>query len=148
MDIFRCQDWEERLALYLDRINEVGFAWGRHDCALFAADCVNAMTGVDPAERYRGKYDTARGAAEALRLYGAGTLLKTMKSIFWQVSVSHAQRGDVVMLDRTTTGICAGQYSWFVGREQARESLIPIPTSSCRFAFRVPYESVTASTGA
>jgi hypothetical protein len=67
MDIVRYSDWEERLAVYRDRVEEEPFVWGTHDCALFAAGCVNAMTGVDPAAAFRGTYDSRIGAAEALR---------------------------------------------------------------------------------
>lgn len=141
--IIRHQDWEDRLRTYLDRVKEDKFEWGTHDCALFSADCVNAMTGVDPAEVFRGTYDTARGAAEALRTHGGGTLLRTMRQWFGEAleSVHQAQRGDLVMLDRFTVGVCAGRYSWFVGREQGQEGLTIHPTASCRHAFRVPFEA-------
>lgn len=143
INLKRHDDWEERLSVYLDRVADEPFKWGSHDCALFAADCVLAMTGADPAEAYRGKYDTARGAAEALREHGAGTLLKTLRATFeTEVSVHFAQRGDVVMLDATTTGICVGRFSYFVGREQDHEGLAIIPTAQCRYAFRVPFEGV------
>lgn len=32
------------------------FAWGKNDCCLFAADAVQAITGVDIAADFRGKY--------------------------------------------------------------------------------------------
>lgn len=138
--LIRFSDWEDRLRTYLDRVQEEPFEWGQHDCALFAADCVKAMCGVDPAEAYRGTYYSARGAAEALRTYGAGTLLKTVTEWLGDSKSPHfAQRGDVVMKDRLTTGICAGRYSWFVGSEQGREGLTPFPTRDCRYAFSVPY---------
>ncbi|KQO06899.1 DUF6950 family protein [Sphingomonas sp. Leaf242] len=137
----RHQDWEERLSLYLDRVAEEPFKWGSHDCALFAANCVRVMTGDDPVEDFRDVYDTATGAALALREHGDGTLLKTMKSIFGEpISPHFAQRGDVMMFDRTTTGICVGRFSYFVGRQQGQEGLLTMPTSACRYAFRVPFE--------
>jgi len=137
----RFEDWEARLSVHLDIKAEQRFQWGVNDCALFAADCVKAMTGVDPAEAFRGQYDTSRGAALALREHGAGTLLKTMKAMFGEpISPHFAQRGDVVMRDATTTGICAGQFSWFMGEEGEREGLVYLPTAACRYAFRVPFE--------
>lgn len=140
-ELARFEDWEERLSLRLDIVADKPFAWGSHDCALFAADCVKAMTGVDPAEALRGRYDTQHGAALALREHGAGTLLKTLKAIFGEpISPHFAQRGDVVMLDRATTGICVGRFSYFVGREEGVEGLVVIPTAQCRYAFRVPFE--------
>ena len=136
----RFPDWEDRLRTYLDRVAEDPFVWGSHDCALFAASCVNAMCGVDPADGFRGTYTDARGAAQALKDHGAGTLLKTVKSWLGDPQAGHfAHRGDVVMRDATTTGICVGQFSWFVGQEQGENRLVPVPTASCRYAFRVPY---------
>lgn len=138
----RHQDWEERLSLYLDRVADQPFSWGEHDCALFSADCVKAMTGFDPAEAYRSKYDDARGAAIALREHGAGTLLRTLKSIFGEpISPHFAQRGDVVMRDARTAGVCVGRFSWFVGEEGSTQGLVPLPTAACGYAFRVPYAS-------
>ena len=140
-ELARFEDWEERLSLRLDNVADKPFEWGSHDCALFAADCVKAMTGFDPAEAFRSRYDTQHGAAVALREHGAGTLLKTLKAIFGEpISPHFAQRGDVVMLDRTTTGICVGRFSYFVGREEGVEGLLVIPTAQCRYAFRVPFE--------
>lgn len=42
------------------------FTWGANDCALFVADAVEAMTGVDIAEDFRGYSDEA-GAFDAIR---------------------------------------------------------------------------------
>lgn len=141
-NIVRYQDWEARLSVYLDRVAEEPFKWGTHDCALFASDCVLAMTGVDPAEAYRGTYDTVVGAAKALREHGAGTLLKSFTATFGEpISPHFAQRGDLVMLDPKTIGVCVGRHSWFVGREANQEGLVPLFTASCRYAFRVPFEA-------
>lgn len=119
---------------------EEPFAWGSHDCALFSASAVNAMCGVDPAAAFRGTYDTQRGAAEALKEHGEGTLLKTVRAWFpEEKSVHLAHRGDLVMKDATAVGICVGRYSWFVGREQGMERLVPVPTRDCRYAFTVPF---------
>lgn len=141
-ELARYDDWEARLSTYLDRVREEPFKWGSHDCALFAADCVKAQTGIDPAEAFRDQYSTQHGAAMALREYGAGTLLKTMKAWFGEpISVHFAKRGDLVMLNATTTGVCVGRYSYFVGREQGVEGLTIQATASCRYAFRVPFEA-------
>ena len=58
----RHQDWPERLAAVIDAAGETPFAWGSHDCCLFVCDCVEAMTGLDPAAPFRGEYDTRVGA--------------------------------------------------------------------------------------
>ncbi|WP_294196534.1 hypothetical protein [uncultured Sphingomonas sp.] len=99
------------------------------------------MTGFDPAEGLRGTYDSGRGAALALRERGAGTLLKTVKLWLGEpISVHFGQRGDIVMRDAYTVGVCVGPYSWFVGEAGGKAGLTTLPTASLRYAFRVPYE--------
>lgn len=140
--IARAPDWEERLAVYLDRVAQEPFAWGEHDCALFAMGAVKAMTGVDPAELYRGTYSDRSGSADALRTLGSGTLLKTITA--WFGTPKHpslAHRGDVVMRDRNTLGICVGLYCWFVGEEGSHAGLVALPTADCTKAFTVPYSA-------
>lgn len=144
--IVRYSYWEECLSNYLDRIREQPFDWGSHDCALMASGAVKAMTGTDPGEAFRGTYSTREGAAEVLRTLGAGTLLKTAISWFGPAKhPSQAMRGDLVMKDRTTLGVCVGQWSWFVGEEAGQEGLISWPTARCTKAFTVPFDAPASS---
>jgi len=54
MMITRSADWPLLLdALIYSRLH-TPFRWGAHDCCLFAADCIQAMTGADPARKLRG----------------------------------------------------------------------------------------------
>lgn len=149
-DIIRNSDWEERLANKLEQKRDVPFKWGSNDCALFAADCVLSMTGVDPAEAFRGLYDTKTGAAQALRDHGQGTLLKTVRHWFGEEKhVALAQRGDLVMQGSTALGVCVGQYSYFPGTEQNGlvEGLVFVPTAGCSRAFSVPFDKSEATNG-
>lgn len=142
--MIRHPDWHDRLATYLDRVSEEPFKWGEHDCALFAASAVQRMTGVDPAEDFRGTYDSYKGATEALREHGSGTLLKTVRDWFGpSISVHLAKRGDLVMRDARTLGVCVGQYSWFVAQIGAGVGLIALPTASCAYSFTVPFEAAS-----
>jgi hypothetical protein len=52
------------------------FAWGSNDCALFAADAVEAITGVDIAEDFRGKYTTKLGAIKAIKEITGGSTVE------------------------------------------------------------------------
>lgn len=38
------------------------FDWGVWDCSLFPAAWILELTGIDPARRWRGQYDTQEGA--------------------------------------------------------------------------------------
>lgn len=66
----RQKGWQGRLVAYLDAAGRRPFAEGRHDCALFAAGAVQAMTGLDYAADYRGRYTTTRGGLRVLRRDG------------------------------------------------------------------------------
>lgn len=57
MPLQRTQHWATRSyhRFLLDRAH-APFAWGKNDCALFSADAVQSITGVDIAAEFRGKY--------------------------------------------------------------------------------------------
>lgn len=85
------------------------FEWGKNDCCLFAADCVAAMTDVDPAAEMRG-YSTALAANRLVHAEGG---LQAMATRFLGVPVSpkFAAVGDVVLLEnegRQLLGVCNG----------------------------------------
>lgn len=89
------------------------FAWGAHDCALFAADGVEAMTGVDIAAEFRGKYSSEDGAVEVIREVcglSAGVTPTVADAaahcaeLHGLVELEHplkAQRGDLVVLEES-----------------------------------------------
>jgi len=127
------ENWHILMAEYLQSVRHNPFAWGSFDCCMFAADCIKAMSGVDPAAPFRDAYTDAATAITALRAYAGGLLIPTMEKVAanqdWQKveTVLRLQRGDVVIgnpdvealandvgLDGTL-GICAGTISLFVG---------------------------------
>lgn len=54
-----------------------------------------------------------------------------------------AQRGDIVMKDRTTLDVCVGLNSWFVGEEHGQQGLVAVPTSECTKPFTLPFASIS-----
>jgi len=50
------------LADYVQRTAPLPWAWGRQDCTIWAADWCLLRWGFDPACRFRGRYETERGA--------------------------------------------------------------------------------------
>lgn len=94
----RLPDWEQRLHDFLVDHADVQFGWGAKDCALFGADAVFALTGVDHGAAFRGKYDDAAGAAQALKTFGGGTILRTFDQFLPRVRAAFAQRGDLAMI--------------------------------------------------
>lgn len=102
----RLDNWESKLAAYLENVGP--FEWGKNDCCLFAANAVEAMTGVDPAKKYRG-YKTKLGAAKKIKdvgIEGAWTA-----EFGEPINPKLCQRGDVVFFDNggdPAVGVCIG----------------------------------------
>lgn len=108
----RAEDWPARLAAAIERARREPFAWGRQDCALFAADAVCALTGADPAEPFRGRYDDALSAARVLSELGG--LYQAMTDLMGDpLPALQARRGDLVLWVQTesgeTLGVCCGR---------------------------------------
>ncbi len=105
----RYPNWPQILETEIARAARRRFAWGKWDCALFAANVVRAMTGEDPAKAYRGRYKTEVGSRRALKRYGGGTLRRATTRALGAplASVKKAQRGDVVLF-KTLSGQTLG----------------------------------------
>lgn len=110
----RLRDWERRLGDYLREPGRDRFSWGDNDCALFACGAVLAMTGEHPFPEFVGAYDTQRGAAEALRRLGKGTLRATWETKFIPKPPAFAQRGDIVANADGAMGVCLGADALFL----------------------------------
>lgn len=88
----------------------MSFAWGSNDCALFAADGILAMTGVDLAADFRGKYSDEAGAFALIASVTGG---KTVADAAAWCAAKHgleelahplkAQRGDLVIFPNGAT---------------------------------------------
>lgn len=99
----RYEDWPARLVGVIDAAAGKPFAWGEHDCCLFACDCIKAMTGEDPAAPFRGKYRSRGEAVRALRDY-AGTLEDVARQIAEEydappITEGRAFRGDLALVE-------------------------------------------------
>ena len=98
----RQNQWDKKLTAYLKQLAREEFVWGKNDCALFVANCLEILTGVDYAKDYRNLYTTEEGAIKALQDIGQGSLKKTFAHLAnskgWKpVKPSFAQRGDMVL---------------------------------------------------
>ena len=115
------------------------FEWGKHDCCLFAANVVKAMTGEDPMVEFRGKYTDQESAIAALKKYGSVNLYQTMRRKFG--NPRRPRRSYVVYHTSRETGptlgICLGQTCVFVGQEGTKEGLVTLPTAEIKRGFCV-----------
>lgn len=95
----RLPDWRRRLAVYLNQSAAEPFEPGKADCALFAAGCIEAMTGTDPAAEFRGRYSTLEGGFKRLMKAGFADLETMAEALLEEVPVAYARVGDLAVLD-------------------------------------------------
>lgn len=124
-------DWPERLAEAIAEGERKTFS-DAYYCAVFAADCVLAMTDADPLESLRGMTQAEAEAAIAPK-----TLRDVLVELYGEpIHVAQAHRGDVIVRDNDgspAVGICAGQRSYFA----SDDGLAYYPTLEQIEAFRV-----------
>lgn len=95
----RLPDWEQRLhdviAANLTRPHE----YGQHDCLLWPAAVVEAITGEDLGTPHRGKYDSLAKAYRYLGKLGFDSPTAFLDSLFDEKPVGFAGRGDLVLVE-------------------------------------------------
>jgi hypothetical protein len=106
----RYPDWPERLHRFIEDRREAVFCWGAHDCCLFAADALAAITGADLASDLRGKYASRLGAARLLKKHGG--LRAIADARLERIPTLAAGRGDIVLIETPegdALGVCLGR---------------------------------------
>ncbi|MEL7167357.1 MAG: hypothetical protein AAGL96_17975 [Pseudomonadota bacterium] len=110
-ELVRLPDWRLRLVSYLEDCARTAFAEGSHDCALFLAGGVEAMTGVDYAADFRGRYQTMKAGLKLLRRAGFKDHVALAFHHLHKKPIAFANEGDgaVVETDGTSAlGIVQG----------------------------------------
>jgi hypothetical protein len=111
----RLENWPVLLYDVIERRSNSQFSWGEFDCCKFAAECVEAMTGVNHISHLQ--YSTKKAAITIIEESGGIEAMVT--AIFGEKQpVAFAQRGDVVLrYDEATgmdsLGICVGENAVF-----------------------------------
>jgi hypothetical protein len=139
----RVAGWEQTLHRFNMACLRRPFAWGEFDCALYAADAINAMTGVDFAADFRGRYDSEESAWRFLASLGYRDLGELASSRLPEIltpdgkpAPSLARRGDVGLFNGEQgqfLAICDGRT--FVG--PTLRGLQHAPLTACLRAWRV-----------
>lgn len=130
----RIRTWQSALHACVSTRLHKPFAWGSQDCCLFAADCVFAVTGIDPAADLRGTYATEREAARVLQKHG-GVAELAFQRIGPVVRTDQAQPGDVGVTQqegRATLAVCMGAH-WLAPGAQG---LVHVPPERVARAWR------------
>lgn len=97
--------WQSRLTAWLATVSRTPFAPGQHDCALFAAGAIEAMTGCDLAADWRGRYRTLRGGVRVLRKAGYADHIALARSHF--PLTTSPRPGDLAVI-QTPEGLALG----------------------------------------
>lgn len=132
----RFEDWEKRFVdIGIERSVSV-HEWGVHDCVIFGADAVLAMTGDDVASDVRGQYDGPISAARIIKKNGFDSLGDMIAARLPEIDVALAQRGDAVLCDGED-----GEFVAIVNGHTcvgpSRFGLVHVPIKSATRAFKV-----------
>jgi hypothetical protein len=116
MSLKRQKHWDTRaFHKFLVARARAPFKWGANDCALFAADGIQAITGVDIAADFRGKYSTEADAMELIKTVTGGETIADAAAwcarkhnlVEWPKPF-YARRGDLVVFQAPTGAMVAG----------------------------------------
>lgn len=132
----RLPDWRSRLLAYLSGAAALPYVEGKHDCALNCANAVLAMTGVDYAEAYRGRYTSQRGGYRILRKDGFRDHVDLVAHHLTEKPVSFAHPGDVAVVDGpfgASLGVVQGELIYVLNEE----GLATVPLLSASRCFEV-----------
>lgn len=116
----RLADWRPRLIGYLATTARREFSYGHHDCALFWAGAVEAMTGVDLAQDWRGKYANRKAGLRMLRKAGYADPFDLAARTFAEIPPAFAQVGDLAVMDTPAgpaCGVVQGSGVYVLGME-------------------------------
>lgn len=131
----RLPDWPARFAALVAQRRACPFGWGAHDCVLWAADDVQALTGIDPAVEWRGTYETALQAERLVRQLG-GLVGIAERALGQPIAPLLARVGDVGLVDtegRELFAVCNGTH-WLAPCDRG---LATLGLPSARLAWRV-----------
>jgi hypothetical protein len=141
--IARRPDWQSRFHRFLEASLSRSFAYGTNDCCLWVADAVLELTGTDIAATFRGRYSSRTEAARVAQDFaGRRSLAALMEKVGAQyglipVSVSFAQRGDIVLVQRArgnSLGLLALDGRTIVAA--ARTGFLRLPLARAEMAWR------------
>lgn len=133
----RKKDWRASLVAYVASVSKAEFKPGRHDCALFAAGAVEAMTGEDLAAKWRGKYRSLKRGQVLLQKSGFADHIELAASHFDEVPPLMAQVGDIAVIEASgedALGVVQGSYVWAA---LTGGGLGLVPLTMVKRAFRV-----------
>lgn len=129
----RRANWRGELALFMAGAAVRRFRPGKHDCALFVAGAVKAMTGVDHARGWRSKYRSMKRGQALLREKGFADHVAFVAAHYPEVAPIMARAGDIAVIDGGALGIVQGPNIYVL----RPDGLGIVPLTAAERAFRV-----------
>lgn len=117
LDLQRTENWQHDLLMYLAEIAPQSGEIGQHDCVIFSAGAVHAMTGWYPDPSlfdYRSIVEGHR----SLNAMGYATLAAYLDDHFPTQAAVFARPGDLVLVlsdDGEALGVMQGEMAYVVG---------------------------------
>jgi len=140
--IHRKPNWLPLLDQFIIKNRNTPFQFGGFDCCLFVCDAIQAMTGVDVAADFRGKYKTEIGAAKfMLKIGGVLGIAERVaaENNLQKVDLNFAWRGDGVYFEPNGDGV-VGVIST-CGKQIAAAGEVGVvfyPRSDAQIIWRIP----------
>ena len=136
-DLRRVRDWRRRLSDVIEERRRVPFT-EENNCALFMADCVAAITGVDLAADYRGKFKSLAEAIILLRKAGYADLCEFLTQHLDEIPPALARAGDVMAFPTEQTGWAGGIVNGERVTVMSEAGLGTVSRDLAARAFRIP----------
>lgn len=137
----RLPNYRSRLFSVIGKYEREKFVYGKTDCAMFAASCIEAITGTDPAAAFRGKYTTVIGGMRKLKTHtGFTDRQEWISSMGNSVQPAFAQVGDIAIInnpdgdeDGYSLGVVGGSFVLAMGLN----GLVRLPLSCMIGTYRI-----------
>ena len=117
----RVHGWHGRLTRYLAEARKKPYEVGVHDCALFAAGAIEAITGVDLASSFRGRYDTIEQGMSLVNKEGFIDHIDMARAHFPSERPARAHIGDLAVVrigeSVVALGVVAGSRVYILGEK-------------------------------
>jgi len=98
----RLPDWIDRYVAFRNSLRSKDFEFSKHDCCISACNEILAITGTDPAQEFRDKYNSPIAALKIVKEYGDvdGIAEVVCAKFGWpQCNLNFANRCDLVCID-------------------------------------------------
>ncbi len=93
----KVRDWRARRDAAIERWRRTPYS-EENNCGVFLADCVEAMTGIDYAKPFRGRFKTIAEGEALLRAAGFADLGAFLAARFAEIHPSRTADGDLALV--------------------------------------------------